>query len=124
MRRLALVSVVLALPAAAADLGVVVTGIAPETGDIRVLVKPEAVSAEAVQELAANRSGAQASAKFVGLAPGEYEVVVQDLAARSIGRGRVSLAEPSTNIAVALAPVSQGEVPIHPNAVEWHRRLR
>lgn len=128
MRRLFLASAVLALPAQAADLGVIVTGITPETGEIRILVKPEPALGEAYptprQELAASRSGGQAGAKFVGLAPGQYEVLVQDLGAHSIGRGRISLAEPNGNIAVALAPVSKEDEPIHPNAVEWHRRLR
>jgi len=125
MRRLFLASAVLALPAQAADLAVVVTGITPETGEIRILVRPEGeVDPTPRQELAASRAGAQAGVKFVGLSPGQYEVVVQDLGAHSIGRGRISLAEPSGNIAVALAPVSKEDEPIHPNAVEWHRRLR
>jgi hypothetical protein len=126
MRRLPLASAILLLacPAAAAELGVVVTNVTPETGELRVLVTPETKVGEAVptprQALAASRSGGQAAVRLPGLEPGAYEVVVQDLAARSLARGRVDLTEPATSVAVPLAPVSQGDNPIHPNAVELY----
>ena len=130
MRRLPLASAVLLLacPAAAAELGIVVTNVTPETGELRVLVTPEATIGETVptplQALAASRSGGQAAVRLPGLEPGRYEVVVQDLGARSLARGRVDLIEPATNLAVPLAPVSQGDKPIHPNAVELEVKTR
>lgn len=130
--RLALACVLFSLPAAimpvrGADLGIVVTGLLPETGEVRVVVKPEILPGEAepvpLQALAAHPGGGQASTRFTGLAPGAYTIVVLD-GGRALGLGKVTVAEPSATAQVALIPEFQDDAPIHPNAVEWHRRLR